>query len=253
MLDIHKIKDLCKRAFTPITVMFIPHSNIRPLNFKIPFMGIFISIILCLFGTLYVFSVAVKSLEYQVMKKKLNYYSKQFLELRTTITALRNAEKEFSRLFSLGSKERILENIDTSYTGSIDMENLRQQIQKTVETVSEIKDYLRYQKDLYLATPKGLPVDGPITSDYGKRQHPTSGEINFHSGVDVAAPHGSPVRATADGIVSFSGWNGGSGNLVVLEHGFGFKTFYAHNKMNIVKVGQEVKRGGCNRLRWFHR
>jgi murein DD-endopeptidase MepM/ murein hydrolase activator NlpD len=51
------------------------------------------------------------------------------------------------------------------------------------------------------------------------------------------------VRATADGIVSFSGWSGGNGNLVVLEHGFGYSTFFAHNKKVNVKVGQIIKRG----------
>jgi len=241
--DIHKIKDLWKKAFTPVSVMLIPHSNARPWNFKIPFIGIFVSMVLWLFGTLYVFSVAVDSFEYQVMKKELGYYSKQFLELKTTISTLRNAEREFKSLLSHGTKEEILENIDTSDVGSLDMESLRQQIQETIETVSGIKDYLRHQRDLYLATPKGLPVEGSITSRYGERQHPRSGEIDFHTGLDISAPPSSPVRATADGVVSFSGWNGGSGNLVVLEHGFGFSTFYAHNSINTVKVGQKVKRG----------
>src|SRR3990172_4311149 len=61
--------------------------------------------------------------------------------------------------------------------------------------------------------------------------------------VFIGAGPGHPVISTADGIVSFSGWSGGGGNVVVVEHGFGFSTFYAHNKMNIVRVGQRVKRG----------
>jgi len=51
------------------------------------------------------------------------------------------------------------------------------------------------------------------------------------------------VRATADGVVSFAGWSGGSGNLVGIEHGFGYATFYAHNTKSAVVVGQFVKRG----------
>ena len=177
------------------------------------------------------------------MKNKLNYYSKQFSELRDTMWSLKKAEKEFRRLFSLDSKEKVLENIDNPGSGSIDMENLKNEIAKSMERISEIKNYLRLQKNIYLATPTGLPVRGPITSNYGKRKNPRSGEEEFHSGVDIATSSGTPVSATADGIVSFSGWNGGSGNLVVLEHGFGFSTFYAHNKMNIVQVGQKVRRG----------
>jgi len=243
VLDIHKIRSLFKKAFTPVTIMLIPHSNKRPLNFKVPSIGIFISIVLWCIGTIYIFSVAVNTFEYQAMKKKLNYYSSQFLELKVTMSALKNAEEEFKRLFSLGSKEKVLENIDTSHSGSIDMENLKQEIKKTMMTVIGIKNYLNLQKDLYLATPKGLPIEGTITSQYGIREHPRTGDKEFHTGLDITTNPGNPVRATADGIVSFSGWNGGSGNLVVLEHGFGFSTCYAHNKMNTVKVGQKIRRG----------
>ena len=54
---------------------------------------------------------------------------------------------------------------------------------------------------------------------------------------------GSPVMATADGIISYAGWSGASGNLVVIEHGFGYSTGYAHNKKILVSIGQKVKRG----------
>ncbi len=243
MLNIHTIKRLFKKAFTPITIMLVPHSKTRPLNLKVPFIGMFTSIILWCFGTVYIFSIAVDTFEYYKMKEKLNYYSQQFLELNATISALKKAENEFRRLFSLGSKEKVLENIDTSDNGSIDMENIKQQIKITVETVGEIKDYLHIQRDIYIATPKGFPVRGNISSNYGRREHPGSGENEFHSGIDISTNPGNPVRATADGIVSFSGWSGGSGNLVGLEHGHGFSTFYAHNRINAVKVGQKVHRG----------
>lgn len=243
MLDIHKIKMLCKKAFTPVTIMLIPHSSTKPLNLKIPSIGILVSILLWILGTIYIFSIAVNAFEYQSMKNKLNYYSKQFSEMKVTMWSLKKAEKEFRRLFSLDSKEKVLENIDNPGSGSIDMENLKKEIAKSMEKISEIKNYLLLQKDIYLATPSGLPVRGAITSNYGKRGNPRSGVEEFHSGIDISKSPGTPVSATADGIVSFSGWNGGSGNLVVLEHGFGYSTFYAHNKINIVKVGQKVRRG----------
>jgi murein DD-endopeptidase MepM/ murein hydrolase activator NlpD len=177
------------------------------------------------------------------MKNKLDYYSHEFTELSMTMSAIKSAEKEFRRLFSLESKEAVLENIDISDSGSIDIENLKKEIRYTIENIGEIRDYLNVQRDIYFATPNGLPVEGRITSYYEKRRHPISGAEEFHTGIDVSANSGSPVRATADGIVSFSGWSGGNGYLVVLEHGHGFSTFYAHNKKNIVKVGEKVKRG----------
>jgi len=243
VLDIHKIKGFLKKAFTPVTIMLIPHSKTRPVNFKVPFVGMFTTVVLCCFGIVYVLSIAVDTFEYYRMKDKLNYYSQQFLELNKTMTALKKAENEFKRLFSLKSREKVLENLDTSDSGSIDMENLKHQIKSTVESVGEIKDYLRTQRDIYVATPKGSPVLGKISSHYGQREHPRSGEENFHSGIDLSSSPGNPVKATADGIVSFSGWSGGSGNLIVLEHGHGFSTFYAHNRSIPVKVAKKVKRG----------
>jgi murein DD-endopeptidase MepM/ murein hydrolase activator NlpD len=238
-----KIKLLIKKAFTPITIMFIPHTDRKALQVKIPSVGIFASVILWFIGMVYVFSVAVDAFEYNRMKQSLNYYSGQFSEMRKTMTSLQNAEAEFRRIFSFKTKERVLENIDTSDNGSIDMENLKEQIKLTMESVGEIKDYLSQQRNLYVSTPKGWPVVGQVSSPYGYREHPKTGARDFHSGMDIAADPGLPVKATADGIVSFAGWSGGSGNLVALEHGFGYSTFFAHNKLVVVKVGQKVKRG----------
>jgi murein DD-endopeptidase MepM/ murein hydrolase activator NlpD len=243
MFDIHKIKEHIRRAFTPITIMLIPHSKTKPVNFKVPFIGIFTSIVLCCFGIVYIISIAVSTVEYYKMKNKLNYYSQQFSEVNTTISSLKKAENEFKRLFSLGSKDKVLENIKIADSGSLDIENLKKQITNSIETIGEIKEYLKIQRDLYLSTPKGFPVTGGISSSFGMREHPKSGEENFHTGLDLSVPTGYPVKATADGIVSFSGMNGGSGNLVVLEHGHGYSTLYAHNSRLAVKIGQKVKRG----------
>jgi murein DD-endopeptidase MepM/ murein hydrolase activator NlpD len=238
-----RIRLLIKKAFTPITIMLIPHTNRKALQVKVPSVGIFASVILWFIGMIYVFSVAVDAFEYNRMKENLNYYSGQFIEMKKTMISLKNAENEFKKLFSFKTKERVLENIDTSDNGSIDMETLKDQIKLTMESVGEIKDYLSQQKDLYLATPKGWPVAGRVSSPYGYREHPKTGERDFHSGMDIASNPGTPVKATADGIVSFAGWSGGSGNLVALEHGRGFSTYYAHNRLVAVKAGQKVKRG----------
>lgn len=238
-----KVRSLLKKAFTPITIMLIPHSNTKPINIKIPSIGIIISLFLWLTGTFYILSVGVKAIEYKKMKERLLYYSNQFVELKATIKALKKTEAEFRRIFSLGSKDKILENVQFNNSGSLDIEALKEQIKKTMDTVETIREYLKTQKDIYLATPKGWPLSGRITSYFGKRENPIHGGDDFHSGVDISAPVGTPVKATADGMVSFAGWSGGGGYVVVIEHGLGYSTFYAHNKINLVKVGQQVKRG----------
>ena len=239
----HRIRSFLKKAFTPITIMFIPHCNTRPIRLKAPSVGVIASVIGLTVGSVYVLSVAIDTLEYHRMKQELSYYSSQFLELKSTIVGLKKAENEFKKLFSFKSREDVLNHFDTTNSGSIDMENLKRQIKMTMESVSEIREYLSQQSDIQKSTPRGWPTDGHITSSYGRRENPTSGENEFHSGLDIAAGLGMPVRATADGIVSFSGWSGGSGNLVVIEHGLKFSTFYGHNKTVSVKVGQKVKRG----------
>jgi murein DD-endopeptidase MepM/ murein hydrolase activator NlpD len=82
-----------------------------------------------------------------------------------------------------------------------------------------------------------LPVKGKITSLYGPRWG------RQHEGIDIAAPVGTDVFASMDGTVSFSGWDGGYGNLVIIDHGNGLQTYYAHNSELLVKKGQEVAKG----------
>jgi murein DD-endopeptidase MepM/ murein hydrolase activator NlpD len=239
----HKIKKVLKKLFTPVTIMVVPHSDSKSWSIKLPSLGVIASIVLWAGATIYLFSIAVNVVQYKKMNERLKYYSSQFIEVKATIDSLKKADTEFKRLFSFSSKEKMLENLDTSDSGSIDLETLKKQIKSTMENIGEIKDYLSQQRDIYVATPKGWPIEGQITSPFGLREHPVSGDSEFHSGVDIAAEPGRPVRATGEGIVSFSGWSGASGNLVVIEHGAGFSTLYAHNKMVAVKAGQRVKRG----------
>ena len=240
----HRLKKLIRRLFSPVTLMFIPHSNKKPFSIKLPSIGIILIFTIWVSFTGFIISLGITTKKYYDIKDKLDFYYSQFVELRTTINSLKKAETQFKKLFSLNNKEDILETLDISDSGSLDMELLKKEIEKTMETVGEIKDYLRQQRDIYFATPIGFPLKGGyISSKFGWRTHPKSGKRDFHTGVDVAAWPGTPVTATADGIVSFAGWSGGSGKLVVIEHGFGITTLYAHNKKFSVKVGQHVKRG----------
>lgn len=239
-----KIKRFLKVAYTPITVLIIPHSSIKPFKVKLPSVGLIVSIIAWLGLSIYIAAVAVQTEQYYEMKERLGFYSSQFTELRTTMDTLRKAEFDFRRIFALESKDDILESLEAADMGSIDMEMVKKEIRGTMETVANIRDYLSEQRDIYMSTPKGWPVKkGYISSKFGNRMHPKMHVREFHTGVDIAARPGSPVRATADGIVSYSGWSGANGNLVVIEHGFGYSTCYAHNKELLVKVGRHIKRG----------
>ena len=92
--------------------------------------------------------------------------------------------------------------------------------------------------------PGGRPVEsGYISSFFGKRPDPFTGETAFHAGIDFAAAPGTRVLAAADGVVSFAGRDNGYGKLVEITHGNGYVTRYAHNSSLLVEPGQTVRRG----------
>jgi murein DD-endopeptidase MepM/ murein hydrolase activator NlpD len=88
-----------------------------------------------------------------------------------------------------------------------------------------------------------LPVEGQHTSGFGMRMHPIDHEERLHSGMDIAAPAGTPIQAAAAGQVVFSGTQAGYGNVVVIQHEEGYSTLYAHNTANLVSVGTTVSQG----------
>lgn len=249
MHKMQKIKAIVRHALAPVTIMFIPHHHTtKSLHLNIPTIGLLLSAILCVCGAVYLGLVTFDAIKYRAMEHQLQDYSKKVTDFNAALTSLKKAEKELYHLLSLGSRDKILENVDPSDMGTVDMgtvdiQQVQQQIALSMQMVGGIKDYLRSQKDIYMATPKGLPVPGLVTSPYGTRVNPISGRVELHRGMDLSIPAGTPILATADGIVSFSGWNGGGGNVVVVEHGYGYSTYYAHNQTNAVPVGQRVKRG----------
>jgi murein DD-endopeptidase MepM/ murein hydrolase activator NlpD len=87
------------------------------------------------------------------------------------------------------------------------------------------------------------PASGPVTSGYGYRTHPIFGDQRLHTGIDIAAPYGAPVVAADSGVVSYAGVMSGYGNVVVVDHGGGLATVYAHLSSFAVGSGQSVSRG----------
>jgi len=100
---------------------------------------------------------------------------------------------------------------------------------------------IEQQLKIWDAAPKAWPVYGPITSRFGYRV--IFGASDFHEGVDIGATWGTPVRAPADGIVTFAGWKGTYGWAVELAHDMGFATLYGHLSVYNVEVGDRVKAG----------
>lgn len=87
------------------------------------------------------------------------------------------------------------------------------------------------------------PASGPITSPFGWRTHPIFGTSRYHSGIDIGADYGDAVGAADGGVVIYADWMGGYGKAVIIDHGGGISTLYAHNSELVVSEGQRVRKG----------
>lgn len=109
--------------------------------------------------------------------------------------------------------------------------------------LDEVRPGVERREALAAATPSIWPVAGWLSSAYGTRRDPFTGSPDFHSGLDISADHGEPVRATADGVVTTARPSGNFGNLVTLDHGFGIATRYGHLARFAVTERQRVQKG----------
>lgn len=123
-------------------------------------------------------------------------------------------------------------------------------VRELEETSYEIEVWIkkmeaqRKQPSLYSWDHKWIrPVSGSITSGFGWRMHPVFKIVKFHNGIDISVPEGTPIVAVANGEVIFSNWWGGYGKTVIIDHGSGVATLYAHCSQLLVGVGQHVKAG----------
>lgn len=96
---------------------------------------------------------------------------------------------------------------------------------------------------VFADAPSLWPIEGRVTSSFGERQDPFNDEGAFHSGIDIAAAYGTPVRATADGDVATAGWGTGYGREIMIDHGHAISTIYGHLSSIAVIAGQHVTRG----------
>jgi murein DD-endopeptidase MepM/ murein hydrolase activator NlpD len=125
-----------------------------------------------------------------------------------------------------------------------DLDRLTREIKLERISYEEIYNAIKHRSPQIKSTPSIRPVNtGFISDGYGYRKDPFSGMRQFHYGIDISAPTGTPVYATADGVVRSTNSSRTYGKIVKIDHGYGYTTFYAHLSKMIVKPGDVVKRG----------
>lgn len=123
----------------------------------------------------------------------------------------------------------------------VDQINTKLELEKN--NYSEVEKTLELNEQLYSAIPAIVPIEGRVTDSFGMRMHPILKIRRMHTGTDFVANVGTPVYAPGGGTVSFAGRRGGYGITLEIDHGFGYKTVYAHLSKILVKKGQKITRG----------
>jgi len=263
-----------------VTIMVIPHGKLKPVKVSVSLL--LVCIIMVSWTALTVWSgyLASRHIDYlkvktdnKIMQVRMMLFATQLENTKNLIAQLQNNDTKIRSLLALDTKKAIIEgNLDSKdyageggpsvsqanafalvLSGKIDKVNYNDLSEQTLElnkkyeymqrSYSEIMDDIKYQRAVFMATPRGWPADGRITSGFGFRMHPLFDDREFHSGIDIANEMDTPVHCTANGKVVFSGWQSGYGNIVVVDHGYNLRTEYAHLDIRLVKAGDYVERG----------
>ncbi len=235
-----------------ITIIIAYHEGKPPKTIKIRKIYLKILVILALFlvvSSIFSYIASLKFLS-EMQEIKAEKY-RLFLDVKTATSEIQEIEKERhllnSKLKSLEDKLLSIEDYlskrgvikSSSPVGGASANKASYDL-SYLQFLEKRADYLY---NSIRGIPLGYPVYGRITSHIGWRKNPFGGGYEFHSGIDITAPQGSKVRATADGVVVLAGWYGNYGKTVIIRHPSGYLTLYGHLSQIDVKEGQRVKAG----------
>ncbi len=181
----------------------------------------------------------------EASKNEIVAYRDEQAEARSLVQSKQNAlnAKLTEKQNYIKSLEKDIKKYDQLYEAARQQEeSLKQSIASSSSkgTVNASQGRIVYSGGVFCWP---APSYTYISSEFGYRIHPVYGTTKYHSGMDMAAPGGSPILAAADGTVKFAGWNGGYGYCIILDHGSGIQTLYGHSSKLLVSAGQKVTRG----------
>lgn len=197
-------------------------------------------------------------------RKQIQKFADAINHLKMGLAGLKDSEKKLRAVANIEpSKDQegffgiggsLPEDLDTKIDLSKKHNSLVREMHEQVEQLDagitsqgeEFKtlfEQLEDQQNILACTPAIRPVDGWITSRFGRRKSPFTGRREFHKGIDIATRKKTPIAASANGVVTYVGRKGYLGKVVVIDHGYGIVTRYAHLYKALIKKGDKVKRG----------
>ncbi len=240
------------------TVILVPHARARLRKWRISNLQIFAAL------SILVLLVAASGFVLVSYFAGGGVDAAQVERLRTQNQELREANRTFeqslgdlqTRLADYETRTRklaIVAGLDTLDNGEAgiggegtegsDVDFLSYRANRLSGKLERVAKKLEERSRWISSVPSVAPVKGILTSGFGARRDPITGHRSFHPAIDIAAPPGREVRATADGIVTRAGRIGGLGNAVYLSHGFGITTRFGHMSRLAVEPGQKVQQG----------
>jgi len=229
------------------------HGRLRRVH--VPHQVLYIVLALAMVGGFSIFGfvssyarMALKVADYNSLRREAEELRARYQNLQKVVN---QTNEQLASLEVLANEVTVAYGIKQKLEGPSDITGEGKLVPTFSETVEEY-NYLRssnlsrfeFARRWHVNTrPSIWPVDGVLMSSYGERTDPFSGEGAYHTGVDISAPVGTPAHVSADGVVVFADRSGGYGRLVIVDHGNGFETYYAHLSRFDVVPGQEIRQG----------
>jgi murein DD-endopeptidase MepM/ murein hydrolase activator NlpD len=231
------------------------HGRLRrvhvPHRFLYGTFGVLGLVMLCLFGVAGSYArMALKVSNYNSLQHETEILRERYDTLQKQV---KQTNQQLATLQVLATEVSTAYGIRNQIAGSPDLIGEAPLIPSMRETLAEY-NYLRttnlsrrsrtvFTRHDTNVLPGLWPITGRLMGGFGERTDPFSGEGARHTGVDIAAPTGTPVKATADGVIVSAGWYGGYGRCVIIDHGNGYQTLYGHLSKIDVMDGEEIRQG----------
>ncbi|MFA6093865.1 MAG: M23 family metallopeptidase [Elusimicrobiota bacterium] len=278
----HRFSELRMRVWRflgrGVTVLFIPHSHLPlfKLNFSIAFLVFGFAAWSLL--TIWAGWIVGRNTDYwvtkadnMVLRARMNYMVSEVDKAREFLDVARFTDRQLRQLLGMrvqasrpaeglggptsSDRAGLMSLLSSGRGAQMDPQTLhrtltdiRSESERRLASFQEITWFIANQRSLMRATPSIWPAAGRITSPFGYRFSPIrrsadeEDEGQFHAGIDIANSPETPIYTTADGVVRIAGWAGGYGQMILIDHGFGYTTLYGHTAKVLVRVGERVKR-----------
>lgn len=261
-----------KRSAKPVSLFIVPHNGLPSFRINLPILVLFFLVVSWTGVTIWAGYVAGRHFDYHVTKMdnrilraKMDYVSLQVEKGLAYLEMTRKTDRQLRKMIGMGRDDSDVRGAvggpapaditdfrklladkasgerETSLNGAL--LRMQEESRRRLTSYAEITWYITNKHNNARATPSIWPAEGRITSPYGYRIAPLRLASEYHSGIDIANEPGTPVRATADGVVRYAGWANGYGISMVIDHGFGYSTLYGHLSELSVKEGAQVRRG----------